>query len=103
MGITDVVKYPSDTVGKDILRSDLELIPFGESAWVLHKDKGVLSVLIRHRFFHKLYSPIEFKSVGKAQAWIDSGCIAEIQESCSELDVGFRKEMVVYRENQDGF
>jgi len=37
----------------------------------------------------RIYHPIRFKGPAEAHRWITSGCIAEIQESLSLLQVGF--------------
>jgi len=103
MGITEIIKYPSDTVdGRGTLRSDLDIeVLYDKSAIVIHDDIGILCVKYRDRFYYKLYQPVQFTDVEKAQKWVNSGCIAEIQENFNELDVGFRKEMIIYRELDD--
>ena len=41
-----------------------------------------------------LYHPIRFNDRHAAQKWIEIGCIAEIQESLSILQVGFSKVLL---------
>jgi hypothetical protein len=68
------------------------------TAFVVHNEKGILSVLRLRKFFFRLYEPVKFADVTKAKKWIDSGCFAQIQEDFTELDVDFYKEIIVYRE-----
>lgn len=101
MTIIDINTYaPGETVdGRGTLRTELEIeVLYDKTAIVIHKDIGVLCVLYRRRYDYKLYEPVKFNDAEKAQKWINSGCIAILQESFSELDIGFRIEMIVYRE-----
>jgi len=104
MTIIDIKTYaPSETVdGRGTLRSELDVeVLYDKTAIVIHKDIGILCVKYRDKYPYKLYEPVKFNDAQKAQDWIKSGYMAQLQESFSVLDVGFRKEMIVYREPSD--
>ena len=101
MTTIDINTYASgETVdGRGTLRTELEIeVLHDKTAIVIHKDIGILCVKYRKRYDYTLYEPVKFKDVERAQKWVETGCMAELQEGFSELDVGFRKEMIVYRE-----
>lgn len=58
------------------------------AATVYHLEKGQLCWWEIH-WSCIIYHPIRFKNRRAAQKWIENGCIAEIQESLSMLQVGF--------------
>lgn len=104
MTIIDIKTYaPGETVdGRGTLRSELDIeVLFDKTAIVIHKDIGILCVKYRDKYPYKLYEPVKFTDAQKAQKWVESGYMAQLQENFSELDVGFRKEMIVYRELSD--
>jgi len=93
-----MIDLKCDTVdGKDVLRSDLDVVIFKDYSIVIHINKGMLCVLVKRSYKYAIYEPIKFKSADEAWNWVNSGCISEIQESFSELSVSFRTEMIVYR------
>lgn len=61
-----------------------------DAATVYHSEWGQLCYWEVH-WDCILYYPIRFKDKAAAQRWIESGTIAEIQESMSCLHVGFSK------------
>lgn len=109
----EVIKYPSDTVGRDVKREDLEVIKIHDEKWVVAKKTGYkppwwekdeedttdysLLCIGWHCYDSVIYEPISWSTHAEAQKWIDEGCIADIQESIMCLDVGFRKELIVRR------
>lgn len=104
MTIIEIKEYPpGETVdGRGTLRVDLDIeVLYDKTAIVIHKDTGILCVKYRDKYSYKLYEPVKFNDAQKAQKWIESGNIGRLQENFSELDVGFKKEMIVYREPSD--
>ena len=104
MTIIDIKTYaPSETVdGRGTLRAELDIeVLYDKTAIVIHNDIGILCVKYRDKYHYKLYKPVKFTTSELAQKWINSGYMAQLQEGFSELDVGFRKEMIVYRELSD--
>ncbi len=55
---------------------------------IYHPEKGQLCYQERH-YDCILYYPVKFKDKQSAYKWIESGCIADIQESLQTLSVGF--------------
>lgn len=60
------------------------------SGCIYHEDHGVLCYGEEVGWNLWLYHPVIFKDRAAANRWIVSGCIAEIQESFHNLQVGFR-------------
>ena len=58
---------------------------------IYHPEKGQLCYGVREAYGWLFY-PIRFKDKAAAYKWIKEGCIAEIQEGLTCLQVGFRTE-----------
>lgn len=84
-----------------------------DARWDCHKHKSEMFVSGEHTVCHPeqgvlcywfavygsgrrllTFFPIRFNSNALAQKWIDSGCIADIQESLSILEVGFSNVLI---------
>lgn len=65
-------------------------------ATVYHLEKGQLCWWEIH-WGCIIYHPIRFKNRLAAQEWIEKGCIAQIQESLSILQVGFNTKSIEIR------
>jgi len=64
-----------------------------DAAAVYHPERGVLCYG-EHHWDVAIYYPVLFKDKAAAYKWIESGCIAEIQESFHNLDIGFRTQTI---------
>lgn len=83
------VRYKSDCVdGQGTLRDDLRV-----SGWntIYHVEKGVLCQGFRESGGW-LFHPLIWKTPEAARDWIKKGTIGELQESLTNLAVGFRVE-----------
>lgn len=67
-----------------------------DAATVYHLDHGQLCWWEVH-WECILYHPIRFIDRHAAQKWIEGGCIAEIQESLSILQIGFSTVLIDVR------
>ena len=87
--LTSRTIVPSKTIitsGHEIPRDQLRISAY---ATVFHDVLGQLCEGENH-YCGTLYHPIRFKSREAAGKWINNGCIAELQESLTNLNVGFR-------------
>jgi hypothetical protein len=71
------------------------------SCTVYHKEHGQLCWWEVH-WDCIIYHPIQFKDKTAAAKWIGEGCIADIQEGLSRLQVGFSCEGFSKREYYRG-
>lgn len=77
-----------------------------ENFWDVHEHKNELKISDEYTIYHSehgqlcycerhydvlLFYPLRFKSKSDTQKWIDSGTIAELQESLMILSIGFSK------------
>lgn len=69
-----------------LFKNELKISSYGT---IYHHEHGQLC---QAEHFHdcKLYYPVRFISKKEAQAWIDKGTIANLQEDLNNLDVGFQ-------------
>lgn len=110
----DEEDFADDMVTTDHLCKRIEeyLEKAQELRWDCHQHRNELSVSDAHTVYHPehgqlshyeihwdciLYYPIKFKDCAQAHKWIESGCIAEIQESMSKLEVGFSTKSFEWR------
>ena len=66
------------------------------NTWIVI-DTSTLEVLCQgiRAFPYHVYHPIQWVSYQGAQKWInEGGCIGDIQENHSNLNVGFKKEFI---------
>ena len=100
MSRTHITTYdPGPFITGELLRSDLKVERIGKNFVVIHGSAGVLSYKIKDCWYYMMFQPYYFSCFDTANKWVESGCIAEIQEGLSELGVGFMKEMIVYKRN----
>ena len=81
-------------------REELEVIRILDDEWfVIQRTTGKVLCYGQRFFVHQhyvvLYRPILFKSYSAADKWVKDGCMADIQEGLSILDVRFTNEMTV--------
>jgi hypothetical protein len=82
--------------------------------WDCHKHRDELRVSFANTVFHPergqlcyieepsggfvtLYHPIRFKDAAAARQWIESGCIADLQEEFTLLGIGFSTACMIGR------
>lgn len=93
-------KQADETVnGAGLKRSSLSIIKITDKAWIIVDTTNVEMLCwgFREYRFH-IYCPFEFPDYRKAEKWVKSGVIADLQEECSNLDIGFRKEFIKIHE-----
>ena len=68
---------------------------FHDFSWVIvHEDKILCQGIKKYPFI--IYHPIIWKDHKAAEVWIESGSIAEIQESFTNLNIGFHKTFLEF-------
>lgn len=94
--MTNMIKNQNDTVdGKGTLREDLDIIRISDDCWVIvHKPTDTMLCQSWRYFEWMLSEPIKFKTAGNARKFVTEGCIADIQESLTNLNIGFVNEQM---------
>lgn len=65
-------------------------LKISDGCTIYHPEQGVLCCAENH-WDVVIFHPVVFKDKMAAQTWIESGCIADIQESLHSLKVGFSR------------
>lgn len=101
MTITKITKgTPSDTVDMSHKREDLVVEKVGNVFIIADAEDGsVLCWGSRLSYDLHIYQPIHWTDYAKAEEWVKDGCIGQLQESWTHLDIGFRKNHVRKRES----
>lgn len=94
--MTSITKNQNNTIdGNGTLREDLDIIRMSDNCWIIvHKQTETILCQSWRYFQWMLSEPIKFKTANNAQKWITEGCIADIQESLTNLNIGFVNEQI---------
>lgn len=87
----------SETVdGGGTRRDSLEVLRVDPQRWVVVNvdDDTILCQGWRISSGYWFYEPVGWKTYAAAERWVKEGCIAELQETFTNLCVGFQKGIV---------
>ncbi len=91
----DLEQQKQTVDGGGTLRIDLTCVKISDSEWwIVHQPTETVLCQSWNNYGWLLTEPLRWKSAVTANKWIESGCIGELQESLTNLAVGFQNQLI---------